>query len=59
MDLEVAAEKANEAGKPLVAAFFLTQGRAFHKEANLRHYAFLLEGTRRTHGRRGQLGGLD
>ena len=43
--LEYAVRRANEAGKPLFAWFGLT-GR--FPEANLRHYAFMLEGLRET-----------
>jgi deoxyribodipyrimidine photo-lyase len=43
--LEYAIEQANELGQPLVALFGLTDA---YPEANLRHYAFLLEGLRET-----------
>src|SRR5210317_474609 len=43
--LEYAIDRANELGQPLVALFGLT---ADYPEANLRHYAFLLEGLRET-----------
>ncbi len=53
--LERAIERANELGLPLVTVFGLTDG---FPEANLRHYAFLLEGladVRRALARRGIL----
>lgn len=43
--LEYAVRRANESGKPLFAWFGLTDR---YPEANLRHYAFLLEGLRET-----------
>jgi len=43
--LEHAIDRANELGQPLVALFGLTDD---YPEANLRHYAFLLEGLRET-----------
>jgi deoxyribodipyrimidine photo-lyase len=39
--LEYAVQRANELGQPLLVIFGLTDG---YPEANLRHYAFLLEG---------------
>ncbi len=44
--LEYAAQKANERGQRLLVAFGLT---ADYPEANLRHYAFLLEGLQDVH----------
>ncbi len=41
--LELAIERANEAGLPVVCCFGLTDG---YPEANERHYAFMLEGLR-------------
>jgi deoxyribodipyrimidine photo-lyase len=43
--LEYAVRLANERGKPVVAAFSLTDD---FPEANLRHYAFMLEGLKET-----------
>jgi deoxyribodipyrimidine photo-lyase len=43
--LEYAVRRANESGKPLFAWFGLTER---FPEANLRHYAFMLEGLRET-----------
>ena len=43
--LEYAIDRANELGKPLVALFGITD---HYPEANLRHYAFMLEGLRET-----------
>ena len=43
--LEYAIDRANELGQPLVALFGLTDD---YPEANLRHYAFLLEGLAET-----------
>ncbi len=43
--LEYAIRSANELGQPLVAYFGLTSG---FPEANLRHYAFMLEGLKET-----------
>ncbi|MDH4201623.1 MAG: deoxyribodipyrimidine photo-lyase [Phycisphaerae bacterium] len=43
--LEYAIQQANERGKPVVAAFSLTDD---FPEANLRHYAFMLEGLKET-----------
>jgi len=44
--LEYAIQEANRLGQPLVAVFALTDE---FPEANLRHYAFMLEGLRQTH----------
>uniref|UniRef100_A0A914XQ95 Deoxyribodipyrimidine photo-lyase n=1 Tax=Plectus sambesii TaxID=2011161 RepID=A0A914XQ95_9BILA len=41
--LEFAAERANLADKPLLVVFGLVE-REYHPQANLRHYAFMLEG---------------
>jgi deoxyribodipyrimidine photo-lyase len=43
--LEFAIERANEMGQPLVCLFGITNA---YPEANLRHYAFILEGLRET-----------
>ena len=43
--LEYAIQEANRLGQPLVAVFGLTDE---FPEANLRHYAFMLEGLRQT-----------
>ena len=43
--LEFAIQQANERGKPVVAAFSLTDD---FPEANLRHYAFMLQGLQET-----------
>src|SRR5210317_2012302 len=51
--LEYAIDRANELGQPLVALFGLT---ADYPEANLRHYAFLLEGLRETETALGKRG---
>ena len=43
--LEYAIDRANELGKPLLALFGITD---HYPDANLRHYAFMLEGLRET-----------
>jgi deoxyribodipyrimidine photo-lyase len=45
--LERAIEVANQRNKPVVVCFSLTE--RFAPEANVRHYAFMLEGLRQTY----------